>query len=212
MKIALTRYGLLAVLLFFCLRAFAQSGIPVHQNADKLIFKSEYAYIFKVPEDSVLAYCYRGKTPDPNSKWLQAPTYRLPANKVDSLWSGKQIPLGHYMVATVQDGIINFYSRNISAFTVRTINMEQERMLIVRDKSGKEVNDAVVSIKGKAIPFNTVLMAYVIDPQQGDTVAVRRGNDLQYYITSRYKNQANRYYERNDYYFENNNYYQNPHY
>lgn len=212
MKITLTRYGLLAALLFSCLCTFAQTGVPVHQNADKLIFKSEYAYIFKVPEDSVLPYCYRGKTPDPNSKWLQAPVYRLPSNKVDSIWYSKQIPLGHYMVATVRDGIINFYSRNISAFTVRTINMEQERMLIVRDQSGKEVNDAVVSIKGKTIPFNTASKAYVIDPQQGDTVAVRRGNDLQYYITNRYKNQANRYYEQNDYYYENNIYYQNPQY
>lgn len=209
MKLALTKYGLFLHLFFSFFTTLAQNPPVGRTDADKLKFGSDFAYIFKVPGDSVLDYCYKGKAPQPGSNWLQTPAYVVIANKTDSLLYSPQTPVGHYAIASVNEGNLAFRTVNTSPLTFNLVNMEQDKLLIIRDKTGKLIEDATVKVKGKTIPFDRQLRAFIIEPGQNDTLEVRSGSSLHYFITSHYNYNNNSY--RNSYY-DNQVYDQGPEY
>lgn len=210
MRIALTKYALFLYLSLSFFAAFGQNALPHQQNAGKLKFSSDFAYLFKVPGDSVLDYCYKGKIPDPGSNWLKVPAYVVISNKTDSLLNSPQIVQGHYLIARVNEGNLNYNTVNTSPLSCNLVNMEQDRLLIIKDKAGNLVDDAIVKIKGKMIPFNRQLMAFLIEPGQNDTLEIRSGQSLQYVIARK-----NNYNNNNNYrssYYENQIRYQSPEY
>lgn len=209
MKLALTKYGLFLHLFFSFFNALAQNPPAGRAEADKLKFGSDFAYIFKVPGDSVLDYCYKGKVPQPGSNWLQTPAHVAIANKTDSLLNSPGTPVGHYIIAQVMEGSLTFRTVNTSPLSCNLVNMERDKLLIIRDKTGKLIEDATVKVKGKTIPFNRQLMAFIIEPGQNDTLEVRSGSSLHYFITGNYNYNNNSY--RNSYY-DNQVYYQSPGY
>ncbi|RYD99980.1 MAG: hypothetical protein EOP54_01865 [Sphingobacteriales bacterium] len=209
MKIALTKYGLFLYLFFSFFTALAQNPPVTPTDAGKLKFGSDLTYIFKVPDDSVLDYCYKGKSPQAASNWLQTPAYVVITNKTDSLIHSTQIPVGHYLMGRVSEGNLNFSTVNTSTLSCNLVNMERDKLLIIRDKTGKMIEDAIVKIKGKTIPFNKQLMVFLIAPGQNDTVEIRSGLSLHYFISGSYSYANNNY--RNSYY-DNQIYYQSPEY
>lgn len=209
MKIALTKYGLLLHLFFSFFTTLAQNPGVVQGNAAKLKFESDFAYIFKVPEDSILDYCYKGRLPQASSNWLQKPAYVTLVNKADSLLKSTHTPIGHYLIAKVKEGNLSFTMMNTATLSCQLVNMEQDKLLIIRDNKGKLVEDAIVKCKNKIIPFDQQLMAFLIAPGQSDTLEIRSGPSLQYFITG--KNDYNNNNYRNSY-FDNQVYYQSPEY
>lgn len=209
MRIALTKYGLFLYLLLSFFAASGQNALPQQQSAGKLKFNSDFAYLFKVPEDSVLDYCYKNKIPNPGSSWLREPSYVVISNKTDSLLNSPQIPQGHYLIARVNEGNLNYNTVNTAPLSCSLVNMEQDKLLIIRDKTGNLVEDAIVKVKGKIIPFNRQLMAFLIEPGQNDTLEIRSGQSLQYFIARKNNYNNNNY--RSSYY-ENQVYYQSPEY
>jgi len=209
MKIALTKYVLFLQLFFSFFTTLAQNPGVVQRDAARLKFESDFAYIFKVPEDSILDYCYKGRLPQAGSTWLQKPAYVTLVNKADSLLKSTQTPIGHYLIAKVKEGNLSFTMMNTATLSCQLVNMEQDKLLIIRDNKGKLVEDAIVKCKNKIIPFDRQLMAFLIAPGQSDTLEVRSGPSLQYFITG--KNDYNNNNYRNSYY-DNQVYYQSPEY
>lgn len=209
MRIALTKYGLFLYLFLSFFAASGQNILPHQQHAGKLKFGSDLAYIFKVPEDSILAYCYNGKLPHAGSNWLQAPSYVVASDKTDSLCNSPQVPQGYYLIARVNEGNLSFTAVNTAPLTCNLVHMEQDKLLIIRNKSGNLVEDATVKIKGKTIPFNRQLMAFLVEPGQNDTLEIRSGTSRQYFITGK-NNYSNNSYRSS--YYEDRVYYQSPQY
>ncbi len=209
MKIALTTYVLFLHLFFSFFTTLAQNPRMVQADAGKLKFESDFAYIFKVPEDSVLDYCYKGRLPQAGSNWLEKATYITLINKADSLLKSAQTPIGHYLIAKVKEGNLSFNMVNTATLSCQLVNMEQDRLLIIRDKTGKLIEDAIVKCKNKVIPFDPQLMAFLIAPGQNDTLEIRSGQSLHYFISG--KNDYNNNNYRNSYY-DNQSYYQSPEY
>lgn len=209
MKIALTKYVLFLHLFFSFFTTLAQNPGMLQGDAARLKFESDFAYIFKVPEDSILDYCYKGRLPQTGSTWLQKPAYVTLVNKADSLLQSTQTPIGHYLIAKVKEGNLSFNMVNTSTLSCQLVNMEQDRLLIIRDKTGKLIENAIVKWKNKIIPFDPQLMAFLIAPGQNDTLEIRSGPSLHYFITG--KNDYNNNNYRNSYY-DNQVYYQSPEY
>jgi hypothetical protein len=185
------------LLLFICIIALTTAKAQTHQfqfkEAPKFETSSTLAFIYAIPLDSVKRIAYTVNSHiDPNVYWLQKPTYIVPRISLDSFFNTNAPGVGHYLSVTAVENQIRFRLHHRAGFSVLISNLEQIKLINVRDSFGNELKDATIQLGKKFLSYDTAMNGYVVGKFRGiKTLTVRHGTDVQYFYC--YSEQNNTY-------------------
>jgi len=148
-----------ALLMAMALLWFA--GLASGQSLAESRRSASNAYIFKL-DDAQMASFAADPWVKTDTTWFRLLVDSFPA---DSTYQ-RILPPGHYMMVRIHENRIRLSYLQAPTFYPVLVNNEMDLVIRVTTTDGLVISDAGVRIKGKKIPYDTVLQAYRL-PESG---------------------------------------------
>jgi len=163
------RNVLLWIFAFLPVTAFSQADIR------SSLKQSHQAFVYRITLASAEKFIKQDSI-DIDAYLLQTPFAVFPADSIDEA----KLPTGQYLSLSVVDNRIDADLFGRSDLFAYPINNEHRVQLIVIDKSGKEINDAIVTVNGIASPFTRQSQSYAVFQKKTRQCLNPRGDEKRY--------------------------------